>query len=425
MPNQYIATSNNEMTTSLKVLVCGSGCGGPALVYWLTRLGHRVTVIERFPILRATGAQIDLRAQGIEVVKRMGLLERVRDKLVDEEGTRFVDSAGNSCGTILANKSGKGAQTLTSEYEIMRGDLVQILYDATKDHENVVYIFGKSVERFEQDERKVTVYFSDGSADDYDMLVGADGQGSRIRKAILPYGAPEPYRHIGACAAYWKIPRQETDDRMASIYAAPEGRAICRRCNSASTQVLVAKRDDSNELASLAHAPVQQQKEMWERILRGAGWETKRFVEGMKAADDFYCQELVQVKTDTWYKGRVVLLGDAGYCPSPLTGMGTTASFVGAYVLAGEIARHPGDLGGALAGYEAILRPFVNEIQTLYLGLLHLAMPTSPWVIRMRCYMTWILCSLKIPDFIAKFSSENRGGWELPEYPELRAIEKQ
>ncbi|KAJ5833475.1 hypothetical protein N7474_001786 [Penicillium riverlandense] len=412
------------MTPPLKVLICGSGCAGPALVYWLTRLGHRVTVVERYSTLRATGAQIDLRAQGIDVVKRMGLLENVRDKLVDEEGMRFVDSAGKSWGTILANKSGQGAQSLTSEYEIMRGDLVRILYDATKDHAGVEYLFGKSVERFQQNDQKVTVYFSDGAVDDYDLLVGADGQGSRVRKAILPPNAPEPYRRIGACAAYWKIPRRETDDKMASVYAATEGRAIFRRCNSGSTQVLVSKRDDANELGSLPRAPVEQQKEVWERILRGAGWETERFVEGMKSADDFYCQELVQVKTETWHKGRVVLLGDAGYCPSPLTGMGTTASFVGAYVLAGEITRHPGDLGGALASYDAVLRPFVNEMQTLYQGLVHIAMPMSQWAIRIRCYFTWMICCLKIPDIISKFSAADRGGWKLPEYSELRGIEK-
>jgi 2-polyprenyl-6-methoxyphenol hydroxylase-like FAD-dependent oxidoreductase len=167
----------------LKVLICGGGCGGPALAYWLTRSGHQVTVVERFPALRATGAQIDLRAQGIEVVKRMGLLNAIRSKVVDEEGISFVDSQNRTKATIMANKSGKGAQSFTSEYEIMRGDLVRILYDATKD--NVDYIFGITVERFEQYDDRVEVHFSDGQTGTYDLLVGADGQGSRIRKSDI------------------------------------------------------------------------------------------------------------------------------------------------------------------------------------------------------------------------------------------------
>ncbi|KAI8719692.1 FAD-binding-3 domain-containing protein [Fusarium sp. LHS14.1] len=133
----------------LRVLICGGGCAGPALAFWLARDGHHVTVVERFPALRATGAQIDLREQGIEVVKRMGLLDAVRSRLVDEAGVSFVDSNGKVMGTIMANTSGKGAQSLTSEYEIMRGDLVRLLYDETKDDVN--YVFNKTVESFEQD----------------------------------------------------------------------------------------------------------------------------------------------------------------------------------------------------------------------------------------------------------------------------------
>lgn len=97
---------------ALKVLICGGGVAGPALAYWLARMGHQVVVIDRFPTLRATGAQIDLRGQGIEVVKRMGLIDAVRKKLVNEAGVSFIDAKGNAKATILANKSGKGGQFL-------------------------------------------------------------------------------------------------------------------------------------------------------------------------------------------------------------------------------------------------------------------------------------------------------------------------
>jgi 2-polyprenyl-6-methoxyphenol hydroxylase-like FAD-dependent oxidoreductase len=188
---------------SLDVLVCGSGIGGPALAYWLARGGHRVVVVERSPFLRATGAQIDIRAQGIEVMKRMGLIDVIHSKLVDEAGMSFVDSQGNIQGTIMANKSGKGAQSLTSEYEIMRGDLVKILYDATKD--NVKYMFGKTVGSFEQYDNKVTAHFSDGFSGTFDIMVGADGMGSPTRKAIQPPDSPDTYLRLGMYCAYFNI----------------------------------------------------------------------------------------------------------------------------------------------------------------------------------------------------------------------------
>ncbi|RFU33900.1 hypothetical protein B7463_g2400, partial [Scytalidium lignicola] len=403
----------------LKVLICGGGCAGPALAYWLSRSGHQVVVVERFAALRASGAQIDLRAQGIEVVKRMGLLDVIRSKLVDEEGFSIVDSQGNVKGTILANKSGKGVQTLTSEYEIMRGDLVRILYDATKD--NVEYIFGKTVECFEQDEKQVVAHFSDGSSDTFDLLVGADGQGSRIRKAILPPDSPDPYRRLGVHMAYWFIPRTETDNNIARTYHSPGGRMIMRRShNPTETQVYFTLQDDSKDLGSIPKAPVEQQKEFWAQRYRDAGWQTDRFLEGMKTAENFYCQEVVQVRIDTWHKGRVVLLGDAGYCPSPFSGMGTTSSFVGAYVLAGEISRNPENLHDACVKYDQTLRPFVNEIQKVHPFLIRLAIPKTQLGVTILHFIVGLICFLRIPNLIARFSKEEAGGWKLPDYPELK-----
>jgi 2-polyprenyl-6-methoxyphenol hydroxylase-like FAD-dependent oxidoreductase len=408
----------------LKVLICGGGCAGPALAYWLANTGHNVTIVERFPALRATGAQIDLRGQGIEVVKRMGLNDIIRSKLVDEEGTAFVDLNGNIRGTILANKSGKGAQTLTSEYEIMRGDLIRIFYEAT--HHNVRYLFGTTVENFEQNDQSVTVHFSDGSLDTYDLLIGADGQGSRIRKAILPPGSPEPYRRLGIHMAYWFIPRDETDDNLSRSYISPGGRMIKRRShNETETQVYFFLKDDSPELSSIHRASVETQKDFWTRRFRDAGWQTSRFLEGMKTTENWYCQEVVQVQTDTWHKGRVALLGDASSCPSPFSGMGTTASLVGAYILAGEINRHADDLPRALANYDQVFRPFVDEVQNINVSLMKLAIPETRWGIAILHFIAWLVCFLRIPELASRFSKERDGDWKLPEYSELsRKVEE-
>lgn len=403
----------------LKVLICGGGCGGPALAFWLSRTGHHVTVVERFPALRASGAQIDIRAQGIEVVKRMGLLGAVRSKVVAEEGMSIVDSQNRERATIMANRSGKGAQSFTSEYEIMRGDLVRILYDATKN--DVEYLFGITVESFEQYEDRVEVHFSDGRSDIFDILVGADGQGSRIRKAILPADTPEPYRRLGVYMAYWFVPRTEVDNNLAKAYHTVGSRVIMSRSHNATeTQAYFALKEDSEEMRSMPRAPIEQQKEFWAQRFKGAGWLAERFIEGMKTADDFYCQEIIQVKTDTWYKNRVVLLGDAGYCPSPFSGMGTTASFVGAYVLAGEINRNSENLSEAFANYKKILKPFVEEIQTISPTAMRLFFPQTQLGVSILHFIFGALCYLRIPEIAARFATEERGGWKLPDYTELK-----
>ena len=402
----------------LNVLICGGGCAGPSLAYWLVRSGHHVTIVERYPVLRASGAQIDIRAQGIELVKRMGLLPAIRKKLVDEPGMSLVDVKGNALATLRANKSGKGAQALTSEYEIMRGDLVRVLYDATKD--DVKYIFGKSVEHFEQDDKCVTVRFSDGQTGKFDVLVGADGQGSRIRQAILPPDAPDPYRRFGLYFSYWIVPRTEADSNFASMYNIPGSRAVMSRShNQTETQAAFVAWNDSKEWRSIPKAPIESQKEFWIQKFQGEGWKTARFIEGLKATDSFYCHEILQVRTDTWSKGRVVLLADAGYTPSPITGMGTTSAFVGAYVLAGELSRNSDDLPQAFANYDIVLRPFVNEIQKIQPWIVRIAYPETKLGIFLFRLIVGILCFLRIPDLLFRFSRAERGGWQIPDYPEL------
>ncbi|MFD9071914.1 FAD-dependent oxidoreductase [Streptomyces lasiicapitis] len=407
---------------SLKVLICGGGVTGQALAYWLAKGGHKVTVVERFPALRATGAQVDLRGQGIEAVKRMGLLDTVRSKRVDEAGVAFVNAKGKARATIMVNTSGRGRQTLTSEYEIMRGDLVRILHDATQ--EAVDYVFGVSVERFEQDEKRVVAYFSDGTSGEFDLLVGADGQGSRIRRAILPASSPEPYWPVGIHMAYWFVPRIASDSNIRDTYHAPGGRMIMRRShNPAETQVYFVLREESAEASAVHREPVEGQKRFWTDRFRDAGWQTERFLDGMRTTQSFYSQEVAQVRTGIWSKGRVVLAGDAAHCASPYSGMGVSGGLVGAYVLAGEINRHAHDLSTALAAYDTTLRPFVDEIQAeVKPRLLRLGMPKSRLAIDAFHSVTALACLLHIPDLAARFSKEDRGGdRQLPEYQELKA----
>ncbi|WP_328719048.1 FAD-dependent monooxygenase [Streptomyces sp. NBC_00247] len=402
---------------ALRVLVAGGGIAGQALAYWLARGGHRVTVVERFPALRATGAQVDLRGQGIEAIERMGLLDAVRAELVDEPGVAFVDSRGRARATIMANTSGRGRQTLTSEYEIMRGDLVRILADATKD--DVSQVFGLSVEGFEQDEHRVVASFSDGSTGEFDLLVGADGQGSRIRRAILPEGT-DPYWRVGIHMAYWFVPRTASDGDIRDTYMVPGGRQIMRRShNPAETQVYFVLREQSEEASAVHREPVERRREFWAGRFRDAGWQTERFVAGMEESPFFYSQEILQVRTGTWSEGRVVLAGDAAHCASPYSGMGVSGGLVGAYVLAGEINRHPDDLPTALANYDTVLRPFVDEIQAeVNPRLLRVGMPTSRWAIDAFRSATALACRLHVPDLVARWSKGDRGGgWRLPEHP--------
>ncbi|KAL2219688.1 hypothetical protein M432DRAFT_364096 [Thermoascus aurantiacus ATCC 26904] len=421
---------------ALKVLISGGGIAGPALAFWLSRLGYDVTIVERFSCLRASGQQIDLRGHGIQTLKRMGLEQAYRSKVVNETGLQFVDSSGRQKAFFPANKTGKGLQSFTTNYEIMRGDLCRLLYDATKDH--VKYIFGTSVESLEQDDKSVEVQFTDGSKDRFDLLVGADGLGSRTRRMILPPDSPDPFYSLHMYMAYFTIPQQEGDEYIATGYLATNKRLLfTRRHSPDSIQAYMGYSDDLDQLKDVMKSGVEEQKKIWAELFQDAGWQAQRFIKALQddsLSNDFFTHEVAQVRIDNWSRGRVVLLGDAAYCPSPATGMGTSLSLVGAYVLAGEIAKHLNRSNGvdgdntdgagdpilsALEAYQRRLKPFVSQVQKLASGFW---VPSSPWGIAVFNFLLGLAAKLRIDVLSRWVLREDVRGWDLPEYAELAQL---
>jgi 2-polyprenyl-6-methoxyphenol hydroxylase-like FAD-dependent oxidoreductase len=422
----------------MKVLISGGGIAGTALAFWLSKLGHEVTVIERFPDIRATGLQIDLRGHGIEVMKRMGLEKAFRSKSAPEQGLQVVDKSGRRRAYFPANKSGKGQQNFTSDFEIMRGDLCEILYDAIKNQVKVV--FGTSIESFEENDSSVEVRFTDGNIDQFDLVVGADGQGSRTRKMMLGSDTADAFFPLGGSyIAYFTIPRpiHEGEEYIATVYMAPGNRAMMtRRNNPHEIQVYLGGKTESERLKNAHRGDVAEEKEALAEIFQGAGWQIPEILKSLKDTDNFYCERLGLVKLESWSRGRVTLVGDAAYCPSVNTGMGTTCGIVGAYILAGEIGRYYGrsntadakvgngtkaGLAAALKAYEQKFQPFMSQVQK---GLLEEKKTTwdnilaTPFGIGILNCLVGIASLLKMN--VGKWMlREDVKGWDLPEYNEM------
>lgn len=422
----------------MKVLISGAGVAGNSLAFWLSRLGHNVTVVERFPSLRTGGLQVDLRGHGITILKRMGLDEAFRAKAVPERGLQLVNSAGKRRAFFGANNSGKGTQSFTSQYEIMRGDLCRILQEASQD--KVKYVFGTTIKTFEEKDGSVEVAFSDGETNRYDLLVGADGLGSHTRKLMLGPNPPQVSHRIdGYYTAYFTIPNQMKEDDMylATAYLAPGGRgAMTRRHRPDQLQVYLGGRTDSKRLENARPGDTKEEQEALTEFLKGAGWQVDELLEAMKSTDNFYCERMAVIKMDSWSRGRVALVGDAAYCPSALTGMGTTSAIMGAYVLAGEIGRHCGKaaadgegpgateetLTAALKEYDHKFRPFIENAQKAVLDRkLEKFIPTSQFGITVASYLAGLFAFLKLDVLAGKlFPEQDTGGWDLPDYKELR-----
>ncbi|RFU75885.1 hypothetical protein TARUN_6347 [Trichoderma arundinaceum] len=418
----------------MKVLISGAGIAGNGLAFWLSKLGHNVTVIERSPELRTTGLQVDLRGPGVQVLKRMGLDQAFRARSVPEQGIAIVDSSDRRWAYFGVNKTGKGLQSFTTEYEIMRGDLCRIMHDAIK--EKVAFRFGVWIDSFKQMNNSVEVQFSDGKTDRFDFLVGADGMGSNTRKLMLGPGAEDAFRPIrGSYTAYFTIPRpiQEGEEYSCTFYLATGRRAIMtRRHSPQEMQVYLPCNMDSERMKQAYRDGVDEQKKALAEAFDDAGWKAKDILRDMKITENFYCERLGLIKLDSWFSGNVALVGDAAYCPSALTGMGTTCAIVGAYIMAGEISRHCGNakdgarepsdgLDVALKAYDDNFRPFMEQV-TRGVGddgiFWHL-MPSSKFAVALVNLMIGIVAFLRL-DFFGKWIlKENVKGWKLPDYDGL------
>ncbi|PNP55415.1 hypothetical protein THARTR1_04245 [Trichoderma harzianum] len=416
----------------MKVLISGAGITGNALAYWLSKLGHNVTVVERYPELRTTGLQVDLRGHGVEVLKLMGLDQAFRDKSVPEQGILIVDSSNRRRAYFGVNNSGKGVQSFTTEYEIMRGDLCRIMYDVIKDKVN--YLFGISIDSFKQKNDGVEVHFTDGKTDHFDFVVGADGMGSNTRKLMLGPGVPDALRPVkGAYTAYFTIPRpiQEGEGYNSTFYLATKRRAIMtRRHNPQEIQIYLPCNTTSDRMTKAHQDGVEEQKKALAEIYTDAGWQSKDIIRDMFDSENFYCERLGLVKLDSWFNGNVALVGDAAYCPSPLTGMGTTSGLVGAYVLAGEISRHCGKAkeGGkptdgldvALKSYDDKFRPFMDQV-THGVGddsVFWNKMPSSPFAVELVNLLLGIAAFLKL-NVVGNWILKENVKWTLPNYDGL------
>ncbi|KAJ5887344.1 FAD/NAD(P)-binding domain-containing protein [Penicillium tannophilum] len=404
----------------LKILINGAGVAGTALANFLVRSkqGHDITIVERASKFRTGGTQLDLKSYGTPLMKRLGLIDAVRARSIHETAFTFVDTKGREWARFSVNEADRGYKGVTSEYEIMREDLVA-------ESQRLRYLFGKHAVELTQFDSRVNVVFSDGSSDEYDLVVGADGQNSLTRRILWEpkKDCDSTLRYTGYSVAYFHMPKseEELNSTLFKSCLLPGLKVLSLRyAHKDFTQAMLTV-STTEELKEMVKQPVEKQKDLWETLYKDFGWESKRVLAEMRTTDDFYSTPVAQVKVDTWSKGRVVLLGDAGYCPSVLTGLGTTASLVGAYVLAGELARHGDNVGAALESYETVLRPYVEKVQQL--PPMNLAIFRSKLGLNVSYFALAILSKLKIDRLVNALMKDEKETWQLPEYPELELEE--
>ena len=373
----------------MKILISGAGIAGPTLAYWLLQYGFEPTIVEAAPHLRAGGYVIDFWGAGFDIADKMGLLPEITRagyklrelKVVDSEGKRI---AGFPVSAFFRMTKGRYAS-------IPRSDLAAFIFKTTEG--KIEAIFGDTITHIEQTDRCARVSFERGGTRDFDLVVGADGQHSRVRE--LAFGPERQFeKYLGYKAAAFQAEGYTPREELVYVMYTQVGRQVGRfTMRDNRTLFLFTFADPDPEVPPDAAS----QKAFLRQRFADAGWECPRIFEAMDRSNDLYFDRVSQIRMDPgngpaatasrqgpWTRGRVCLIGDAASCVSLLAGQGTALAMIAAYILAGELHRANGNYAEAFARYENLFGPFVLRKQNAALRFAGSFAPKSNFSLFLR-----------------------------------------
>jgi 2-polyprenyl-6-methoxyphenol hydroxylase-like FAD-dependent oxidoreductase len=399
----------------MRILISGASIAGPVLAYWLTRNDFDVTVVERAPTLRKTGGHaVDLFRPSMEISAKMGVLPRI-EALATGTDTLTLYRKGRRPARIDLTKIVGAASD--QHVEIMRDDLSEVYYEAGR--QDVEYLFGDSITAISPDGE---VTFEHAAPRGFDVVVGADGLHSNVRRLIFGDEAGLS-RFIGGYLAVVSAPKALSVDgemvvhfgagRLAGIYSA-------EHLDDARALFMFRSKDE----LQYHHRDVLRQKELLRDVFTGMDPEVDRWLDELDRTPSFYFDSITQLQLDTWSSGRVTLVGDAGYCPGPAVGGSTSLAVVGAYVLAGELARTRGDYAVAFAAYESTMREPVLRSRAFARGAAKSLVPSSraaAWAMSQAVQLVSLLPA-SLTRAVAKFNTKGvrmHDSMRVPDYTEV------
>lgn len=339
------------------VLISGIGIGGPTLAYWLARGGFRPTLVEHATDLRTGGYVIDFWGLGYDIAERMGLTSAIEQRGYHVQEMRVVDDYGRR----VAGFGTRMFQELTGGryVTVARSALSRLLFE--KSAGNAEVVFGNEIVAINERSTLVDVTFKHGGHRQFDLVIGADGLHSTVRRLAFEPGSWSE-KQLGYNVAAFEVRGYHPRDEDCYVMYNQPGIMVGR----------FAQRDDRTLFlfvfeADTSEAPAlfgrQAQKAVLRKAYAEGQWECGQILGELDRAPDLYFDRVSQIKMASWSRGRISLVGDAAFCVSLAAGQGAALAMTAAYVLAGELARADGRHDEAFAAYEKLLRAYIASKQ--------------------------------------------------------------
>lgn len=338
------------------ILISGAGIAGTTLAFWLKRFGFNPAIIEIAPKLREGGYAIDFMGAGYDVAEKMGIVTELKKVDINFSKLSFVDKNNKEKGTMNYQKIKKFLNGRA--FTLLRSDLAKVIYNSLG--KDIEVIFGDTINNIEQDDDKVVVTFRSGTKRNFDLLIGADGLHSNVRNLV--FGKETQFeKYYGYYTSSYTINHFSVGNNAFSMYNVPYKQvAVYSNKENKTTTFFIFT---SPEKLSSPHSGTEKQKQILKAEFENIGWKCRQLLSEVDSATDFYFDSISQIKMEKWSKGRISLVGDACYCPSLLSGKGSTLAMVGAYVLAGELKEANGNYEAAFEQYQILFKPFMDKKQ--------------------------------------------------------------
>lgn len=392
----------------MRIVINGVGVAGPTLAYWLRKSGHEVTLVEEAPQLRRGGYIIDFWGLGYDIAEKMGLIPRIRELGYQVREVRFVDRRGRKRGGFPVDVFGR--LTRGRFTTLRRSDLADTIYQALDGQ--VETIFDDSVAKVEDAGQSVRVSFGHAAPREADLVIGADGLHSRIRR--LAFGPDAGFEvPLGYHVAAFEVEGYRPRDELVYVIHGIAGRQVARfSLREDKTLFLFVFRDEY--LPAGKFSTEQERKAALRNVFAGVGWECPGILAAMETVSGMYFDRVSQIRMDHWTTGRTALVGDAAACVSLLAGEGTGLAMGEAYVLAGELRVCGGDPGIAFRRYQERMMPLLQRKQKSAAKFASSFAPKSALGIRFRNVVTRLMGLPFVADFA--IGRELRDVVALPDY---------